>query len=316
MLQRPRPTVAGESMPLLLRTLLWCYPREFRTAYARDLTNFVVHQRREPRYRRLGIVRFWMHVVSDAMMSGLRMRWRSLYGRRRSPHGPHCSRGRSVDVAGLLHDIRIGARSLLRSPTYTAVAVVTLALGIGATTAIFSVVHSVILRPLPYPHADELVAVWRTGENVIRGALSYPDFDDWRVQNTSFEEINKVRERESAAFLRGDADSYVALFTDDAVVMPPSGSPIRGHAALRSWLQDVHDQSAFAGGEIRSLATIPVLGWAWELYEAKRTLAPKAGGEAVEERYRGMHIYQRQPDGTWRIAQDIWNAVMPGGGDR
>lgn len=130
------------------------------------------------------------------------------------------------------------------------------------------------------------------------------------------EKINKVRERESAAFLRGDADSYVALFTDDAVVIPPSGSPIRGHAALRTWLQGVHDQSAFAGGEIRSLATIPVLGWAWELYEAQRTVAPKAGGEVVEERYRGMHIYRRQPDGTWRIAQDIWNAVTPSGGNR
>ena len=83
---------------------------------------------------------------------------------------------------------------------------------------------------------------------------------------------------------------------------------------MRSWLQGVHDKFAFAGGEIKSLATIPVGDWAWELYTAKRTLAPRAGGEAVEERYRGMHIYRRQPDGTWRIAQDIWNAVTPGGG--
>lgn len=41
---------------------------------------------------------------------------------------------------------------------------------------------------------------------------------------------------------------------------------------------------------------------------------PGAGGEAIEERYKGMHIYRRQPDGTWRIAQDIWNAAMPGSG--
>lgn len=54
---------------------------------------------------------------------------------------------------------------------------------------------------------------------------------------------------EGAAFLGGDADSYVALFTDDCVVTPPSGSRIRGRAALRSWLEGVHDQSAFAGGE-------------------------------------------------------------------
>ena len=128
------------------------------------------------------------------------------------------------------------------------------------------------------------------------------------------EAINEVRERESSAFLGGDADSYVALFTDNCLVMPPSGSRIRGHAALRSWFQGVHDQSAFAGGETEPLTTIVVDGWAWELYEARRTLAPRAGGEAVEERYRGMHIYRRQPDGTWRIAQEIWNAARPGGG--
>jgi erythromycin esterase len=121
------------------------------------------------------------------------------------------------------------------------------------------------------------------------------------------EAINEMRERESTAFLGADADSYVALFTDDCVVMPPGGSRIRGRAALRSWLEGVHDQSAFANGKTESLATIVVAGWAWELYEARRTLAPRAGGEAVEKRYRGMHIYRRQPDGTWRIVQEIWN---------
>jgi erythromycin esterase len=128
------------------------------------------------------------------------------------------------------------------------------------------------------------------------------------------EAINEVRERESAAFLGGDADSYVALFTDDCVVRAPSGSRIRGRPALRSWLQGVHDQSAFAGGETESLETIVVAGWALDLYEARRTLAPRAGGEAVDEHYRGLHIYRRQPDGTWRIAQEIWNAVTPRGG--
>ena len=132
---------------------------------------------------------------------------------------------------------------------------------------------------------------------------------EWPAADIAVEAINKVRERASAALLGGDTDGYVALFTDDCVVMPPSGSRIRGRVALRSWLQGVHDKFAFAGGEIKSLETIPVGGWAWELYTAKRTFAPRAGGEAVEERYRGIHIYRRQPDGTWRIAQDIWNAV-------
>ena len=130
------------------------------------------------------------------------------------------------------------------------------------------------------------------------------------------EAINKVRERANAAFLGGDADSYVALLTADCDVMLPSGSRIRGRAALRAWLQGLHDQSAFAGGEIKALVTIPVLGSAWELYETKRTLAPRAGGEVVEERYRGSHIYRRQPDGTWLIAQDMLKEVAPAGGGR
>ncbi|MHC4511145.1 MAG: SgcJ/EcaC family oxidoreductase [Planctomycetota bacterium] len=121
------------------------------------------------------------------------------------------------------------------------------------------------------------------------------------------EAINEVRERESTAFLGGDADSYIALFTDDCVVMPPGGSRIRGRAALRAWFEGVHDQSAFANGKTKVLETIVVAGCALDLYAASSTLTPRAGGEAVEKRYMGMHIYRRQPDGMWQIVQEIWN---------
>lgn len=154
--------------------------------------------------------------------------------------------------------------------------------------------------------SDLLDALLFVREHEPRRAVKQPAAD--------IEAINEVRERERTAFLGGNADSYVALFTDDCVVMPPGGSLIKGCAALRSWFQGVHDQFSFVDGEIESLATIVVVGYAWELYDARRSLIPRAGGEAVEERYRGMHIYRRQPDGTWRIAQDIWNAAKPSGG--
>lgn len=127
--------------------------------------------------------------------------------------------------------------------------------------------------------------------------------------------INEVRERKVAAFLRGDTDSYVALFTEDCVVLPPDGPRIKGRAALRSWLEGVHEDFALSGGSMES-EYIRVGGddWASELYRARRAVAPRAGGEVAEERYRGAHIYRRQPDGTWRIAQDVWNAVAAGGG--
>ena len=88
-------------------------------------------------------------------------------------------------------DLRYAVRMLRRNPGFTLVTVVTLALGIGANTAIFSVVHGVVLRPLPYPDADRLVVL--QGAHPERGthpyATSRPDFEDWRAQTTSFESM-------------------------------------------------------------------------------------------------------------------------------
>ena len=90
----------------------------------------------------------------------------------------------------LLQDIRYGIRTLAKNPGFTAVAVLTLALGIGANTAIFSVVESVLLRPLPYPQPESLVQIWNTyPPQVPQIGLSPGDFADWREQNVSFSEM-------------------------------------------------------------------------------------------------------------------------------
>jgi putative ABC transport system permease protein len=99
----------------------------------------------------------------------------------------------------LLQDLRYGARMLVKKPAFTLTAILTLALGIGANTAIFTVINAALLRPLPYPDAERLVVVNTTmrRETVEVRATSYPDFVDWRDQNTVFE---RIAARVSASF--------------------------------------------------------------------------------------------------------------------
>lgn len=92
----------------------------------------------------------------------------------------------------MLNDLRYAVRSLRKAPAFSVAAVLTLALGVGANSAIFSVVDSVLLRPLPYRDADRMVYVWESREGRLASA-SAPDFTDWRAQARSFDRLAATR---------------------------------------------------------------------------------------------------------------------------
>src|SRR5215472_11329182 len=116
----------------------------------------------------------------------------------------------------LWQDIRYGLRMLAKNPGFTAVALLTLALGIGANTAIFSILDAVLLRPLPFPEPGRLVAIWgadsKTGET--HRALSYPDLTDLRNENHSLESL--------------------AAFTDGSFTLTGAGEPLLLHGGIVS----------------------------------------------------------------------------------
>ena len=91
----------------------------------------------------------------------------------------------------MIHDLRYAVRGLLKKPLFAVLTVLTLALGIGANAAIFSVVNGVLLRPLPYPHPGQLMMVWiyNPRQGFDKDVAPYPGFSDWRAQSRSFEHL-------------------------------------------------------------------------------------------------------------------------------
>src|SRR5947208_6124478 len=133
----------------------------------------------------------------------------------------------------MLNDLRYGFRMLTKNPGFTAVAVLALALGIGANTAIFTVVNAVLLRPLPFSAPDRLVRVSSTQlpSNIV-GGVSYPDFEDWRKQSQVFESMAAFRTGSFTLTDPGEA-THLAGAAVNAALFPLLGvKPSLGRAFL------------------------------------------------------------------------------------
>src|SRR5687768_15315213 len=114
-------------------------------------------------------------------------------------------------MSSLLHDLRYGLRVLLRAPGSSMIAIVALALGIGANTAIFSLVDAVLLRPLPYHQPDRLVQVWEDSSHVgfPKNTPAPGNYVSWKEQNQVFTDVAASRNASFTLTGRGDPEAVV-----------------------------------------------------------------------------------------------------------
>jgi len=144
-------------------------------------------------------------------------------------------------MKSFIRDIRYGLRMLAKSPGFTLVAVVTLALGIGANTAIFSVIDATLLRSLPYREPGRLVHLWETKRNsrdFERREASYPDFLDWRAQSTGVFE-------------------GVAGYTRQQFTLYANGEAARTGGATAAWVESWYDKSGGYHSIVRAMDIAP-----------------------------------------------------------
>ena len=178
----------------LYRLLLRAFPRDLRRAFGDEMVQLFEAQRRAAREAGEGIGRLWIRAVADALVHGAAERIAIFPGQCRSSvqrlAGWRRAKWRCW-MRAFVHDLKHAIRLLVRQPGVTIVAIVTLALGIGANAAIFSAVDAILLRPLPYEDPDRLVMVWekRQAEGVLDNLVAAADFMDWARMNTVFDSM-------------------------------------------------------------------------------------------------------------------------------
>ncbi len=118
--------------------------------------------------------------------------------------------------------------------------------------------------------------------------------------------IDALRDRELALVFAGALDSMGTIYTDDVDFMPPGEPAVQGLDAVKKWAQAALAQASMSGKYTSSHVTVSG-DVAVDRYTATLSTTAKAGGPAMEETLKGLHILKRQPSGGWRIAIDTWN---------
>jgi putative ABC transport system permease protein len=203
--------------PRLHRWLLALYPKSFRNEYGAEMQR-VFRRRLRDASGPLPAAGVWIDEVKDTVRNAIRA------------HG---------DI--LRMDLRYSLRSLRRAPGFFTAAVIVTALGIGATTAAFTLTDHILLRPLPYPGADHLVKIWESNPNRnpgLRGLggtndVAPANFRDWKALSTSFAEIGAYAFVSSNLVGRGDAERLSGVDVVPAALRAVGVSPAEGRLFRR-----------------------------------------------------------------------------------
>ena len=189
---------------VVTRVLLRFYPNAFRKRFGREIEQLVESSRRDlPNAAPSGAVRFWAGVIADLLVGAVRehaaavrdkrrARQRDRLARIHSSSDQHPTQGEGMGT--LAQDIRYAWRTIRKSPGFALVVIISLALGIGANSLIYSVVDGIVLRPFPYPNADRLVTVGvtypaRNADRRFVETISPPEYNDIRTGLRSIEQV-------------------------------------------------------------------------------------------------------------------------------
>ena len=175
--------------------------------------------------------------------------------------------------------IRYALRTLAKSPGFTVVAILTLAFGLRANTAIFSVVNAVLLRQLPYAVPDRLVLLWGRTDADRRNQISFTDMDDWRKQNHVFEEVAAYEHWDAS--MAGDfaPERVPGMQVSDGYFSLMRGTPLYGRAFLPEDQIDGKDSVVVLGNEL----------WRRKFGGDPRAVGRHGGAERTPVHHRGRN---------------------------
>ena len=285
--------------PLVLRTLVRCFPPLFRERYGAAMLAFYAERLAESRRSGESRARIWRRVILD-LLTGIPLEWMREYSARRHSrlarrvYGTKARRLSTEDRMNVFaQEVVRSVRSLRKSVAFSAAAVATLALGIGATTAIFSVVETVLLRPLSFPDAERVV-VPESFDTKTGGHgpwMSYADFMDWR-DNHVFAQVAAYQS--TSMDLTGDAEPVRVA----AAAVAPQFFGALGFPAARGRLLQPADYPVDAA------RAVVISDRLWRTQFGAR---PDIVGLVVEvNAIKRPIVGVLPPDARWPLDVDLW----------